>query len=84
MSSSEAANLANVSPAEINKSPELLKHAIAFYSSNVKNYAKWFEISEISKNEDTFTSYKVVYRVLISIKLDKERTFFLGLFHVFV
>jgi hypothetical protein len=60
---SAANSLANVSSAEINASQDLLKQAIGFYSANIKSYAKWFEISEVNKNEETFTSYKVVYRV---------------------
>lgn len=63
MSIEAAINLENVSIDEINKNRELFKKAIAFYSANVKSYAKWFEINEINKNEDTYTSYKVVYRV---------------------
>ena len=54
----------NITVQEINENRDLFKQAIAFYSSNVKSYAKWFEISEINKNEETYTSYKVVYRVI--------------------
>lgn len=63
--SDDSTSLANFSVQEINKSRELFKRALVFYSTNVKSYAKWFEISEVEKNEETFTSYKVVYRVLI-------------------
>lgn len=55
----------NITVEEINQNRELFKQAIGFYSSNVKCYAKWFEISEVNKNEETYTSYKVVYRVKI-------------------
>ena len=48
---------------EINSNREFLKIVLVNYSSNVKSYAKWFEISDIDKNEGSFTSYKVVYRV---------------------
>ena len=41
-----------------------LRKMIISYSTNVKNFAKWFEITEVNKNEATFTSYKVVYRFL--------------------
>jgi hypothetical protein len=42
---------------------EKIKQQLISYSTNVKMYAKWFDISEVKKNEDTFTTYKVVYRV---------------------
>lgn len=58
----------NITVEEINQNRELFKQAIGFYSSNVKCYAKWFEISEVNKNEETYTSYKVVYRVKITKK----------------
>ena len=48
---------------EVNSDPERLKKVLVNYSSNVKSYAKWFEINEIDKNEDKFTSYRVVCRV---------------------
>jgi hypothetical protein len=40
-----------------------LKKLILEYSTNVKNYAKWFEIADVNKNEDSYTTYKVIYRV---------------------
>lgn len=40
-----------------------LRKQILDYSINVKNYAKWFEIADVNKNEDSFTTYKVIYRV---------------------
>lgn len=40
-----------------------VKQLLISYSANVKMYAKWFDISEVDKNEETFTTYKVVYRV---------------------
>ncbi|CAF0947715.1 unnamed protein product [Brachionus calyciflorus] len=49
---------------EINSNREFLKIILVNYSSNVKSYAKWFEISDVDKNEESFTSYKVVYRLL--------------------
>lgn len=52
---------------EINSNREYLKIVLINYSTNVKSYAKWFEISEVDKNEDTYTSYKVVYRVNFGI-----------------
>ena len=48
---------------EINSNKFMLKSALVYYSSNVKAFAKWFEIGDIIKNEDTFTVYQVVYRV---------------------
>ena len=41
-----------------------LRKFLIEHSINVKNYAKWFEINEVNKNESTYTSYKVVYRFL--------------------
>ena len=35
------------------------------YSTNVKNYAKWFDIARVELNEKTFTKYKLIYRVLL-------------------
>lgn len=55
--------LGNYSLDEINTNKDVFKRALIFYSANVKNYAKWFEINEINKNETSFTSYKVIYRV---------------------
>ena len=47
----------------LNEPPDLRKILIE-YSTNVKNYAKWFEITDIDKNEASYTTYKVVYRFL--------------------
>ena len=51
-----------------------LTKLILDYSINVKNYAKWFEIADVNKNEDSFTTYKVIYRVYMKIT---ELLFFL-------
>ncbi len=56
---------------------EKVKQLLISYSANVKMYAKWFDISEVDKNEETFTTYKVVYRVssLTSLNLKKSKCF---------
>ena len=46
-----------------------IKTLLLDYSTNTKNYAKWFEISEIDKNRNTFTKYKLVYRVVLFITI---------------
>ena len=48
----------------MNEEKNNLKKIIMDYSTNTKNYAKWFEIAEVEKNEETYTSYKVIYRFL--------------------
>ena len=45
-----------------------LKKRILEYSINVKNFAKWFEISDVKRVEETYTAYKVVYRVTLNLK----------------
>ena len=42
---------------------DTLKKLVTDYSTNVKNYAKWFEINQVFKNEDSYTKYNVIYRV---------------------
>ena len=49
---------------------ETLKKLVTSYSTNVKNYAKWFEINQVFKNEDSYTTYNVVYRVRDHSKLE--------------
>jgi len=49
---------------------EKVKQMLISYSGNVKMYAKWFDISEVDKNEETFTTYKVIYRVSLLINLN--------------
>ena len=44
-----------------------LKKLLFDYSVSVKNYAKWFEITQVNKNQETFTTYKVIYRVFIEL-----------------
>ncbi len=41
-----------------------LKKRILEYSTNVKNFAKWFEIGGVKQVDDSYTVYKVVYRFL--------------------
>jgi hypothetical protein len=71
---------------EINQKKSLLKKQLLEYSTNVKNYAKWFEISEVKKDESSFTSYKVIYRVfdfLVSKFFSKQDRCFVLLLTLF-
>ena len=47
----------------MNETDTDLKKIIHDYSINVKNYAKWFEIAAVNKNEESFTTYQIIYRV---------------------
>lgn len=48
----------------MNQMDNVNKKRLLEYSANVKNYAKWFEISDVKKVDEGYTSYKVVYRFL--------------------
>lgn len=48
----------------MNQLDNVNKKRLLEYSVNVKNYAKWFEISDVKKVDEGYTSYKVVYRVI--------------------
>lgn len=48
----------------MNQMDNVNKKRLLEYSANVKNYAKWFEISDVKKVDEGYTSYKVVYRVI--------------------
>jgi hypothetical protein len=54
-------NINDETNAELRKTN--LKRIILFYSTNVKSYAKWFEIAQVNKNEENFTTYQIIYRV---------------------
>jgi hypothetical protein len=54
-----------------------LKNLILKYSKDVKNYAKWFEISQIDKKQGSYTVYKVVYRVSIPNTIEKRKFHFI-------
>lgn len=40
-----------------------VKERILGYSVNVKNFAKWFAITDVKRIDESYTAYKVVYRV---------------------
>lgn len=43
-----------------------LKERILGYSVSVKNFAKWFAITDVKRIDESYTAYKVVYRVKYS------------------
>jgi hypothetical protein len=70
-SNNQRPNQLEYSISEINSNKFILKSALIHYSTNVKHYAKWFDVANIIKNEDTYTVYQVIYRV----KLDMNENY---------
>ena len=49
---------------EEDEEKKALKERILGYSLNVKSFAKWFAITEVKRVDESYTAYKVVYRVI--------------------